>query len=901
MAFPQGLLPIKVELLLGGTWTDVTSSVQRRSELVQITRGRSDESDQVDRGTLSLTLDNRDGRFSPRNPAGAYYGLIGQNTQIRVAVETGDVALYVAADGDTASTPDSASLSVPGDIDVRVEAEVDWRGEAILAMKYVDSGNQRSWLLGIVSGFPFFVWSPDGTAASEHDVAATQRVTPPGSGRMAVRATLDVNNGAGGHTVTFYTAPSISGPWTQLGDPVTDSGTTSIYDSTAPVEVGWYPAGARIYAAEVRSGIGGTVVASPDFTAQTEGASGFSDAQGNTWTPQATAAITAYRHRFTGEISEWPPRWDPSGVDVYVPITASGILRRLGGRSAQPLESAAFRGAVRMPSLVAYWPCEDDDGAGEIGPALDHPGMTIIGEADLASYDGFPGSKPIPVLADSEWRGSVPKYEVTGETQVRWLMHIPSGGAETGETVLLVYGTGTVRRWEVYYTTAGGGSLGVRAFDAGGGSLHDSGAVSFGVDGLNVMVSLEVTQSGSNAAYTLAIIEPGESTGFATSGSVTGQTIGRIGTVVVSPSGGLEEVAIGHIAVHRQIHSIFEFGAELSGWVGERAGHRIQRLCEEEGIAFRHVGDLGDTATLGVQRPATLLDLLREAATADGGMLYEPREVLGLGYRTRASLYAQEPAVELDYAAGELSPPLEPTDDDQQLTNDLTVQREGGGSVRAVQETGRLSVAAVGRYTGSETLNVAYDLGLFNQAAWRLHLGTVDETRYPTLTVDLSRPGVAGDAGLTAAVVRADVGDLVRVDNPPPWLPPEPIRQLIQGYAEVLAQKEWAITWNCSPASPYDVAVYGQARYGAFSTVLAEDLDTTETGVDIDTPLGPLWDTSASGFDIVIGGERMTVVAAGAPSGTQQTLTVMRSVNGVVKSHATGTAVELADQTYYAL
>ena len=34
--------------------------------------------------------------------------------------------------------------------------------------------------------------------------------------------------------------------------------------------------------------------------------------------------------RFFGEIPAWPPRWDPSGRDAYVPVEASGVLRRLG-------------------------------------------------------------------------------------------------------------------------------------------------------------------------------------------------------------------------------------------------------------------------------------------------------------------------------------------------------------------------------------------------------------------------------------------------------------------------------------------------------------------------------------------------------------------------------------------
>jgi hypothetical protein len=332
----------------------------------------------------------------------------------------------------------------------------------------------------------------------------------------------------------------------------------------------------------------------------------------------------------------------------------------------------------------------------------------------------------------------------------------------------------------------------------------------------------------------------------------------------------------------------------------------VERLCEEEGIAFRAIGDLDDSARMGAQLPATLMDLIRAAADTDGGMLYEPREVLGLGYRTRTSLYNQDVRLALDYEAHELAATPSPVDDDQAIANDVTVTREGGSSARAVLETGALSVLeppdGVGRYGSEVMVGVEYDLDLFDQAGWRLHLGTTDEARVPQLAVNLAHPSFSGDAALTEDARELEVGDRVTVANPPSQLPPEDISQIVQGYAEELGNFEQSITLNCSPASPYEVAVYDvQGRYESYGTTLNEDLDSTETGVDVTTPTGPLWSTAASGFDVMIGGERMTVSAVGAAAGTVQTLTVTRSVNGVVKSHASGTQVRMFEPAIYAL
>src|ERR1700749_1683699 len=46
--------------------------------------GKQDESTQTDAGQMTLTLDNRDGRFSTENMAGPYFGLLDINTPIRL-------------------------------------------------------------------------------------------------------------------------------------------------------------------------------------------------------------------------------------------------------------------------------------------------------------------------------------------------------------------------------------------------------------------------------------------------------------------------------------------------------------------------------------------------------------------------------------------------------------------------------------------------------------------------------------------------------------------------------------------------------------------------------------------------------------------------------------------------
>ncbi|TQN30622.1 phosphodiesterase/alkaline phosphatase D-like protein [Haloactinospora alba] len=180
-------------------------------------------------------------------------------------------------------------------------------------------------------------------------------------------------------------------------------------------------------------------------------------------------------------------------------------------------------------------------------------------------------------------------------------------------------------------------------------------------------------------------------------------------------------------------------------------------------------------------------------------------------WRSHTAYAHVEPrTIALDYQAGHVSPPLEPTNDDQQLTNDFTASRQDGGEVRYERENGPVSVQdppnGVGRYTGSETFNVASDDQLPSQAGWHVHKGTVDKARYPSVTVDLTD---RTRAGLRPDVARLDVGDRVTIDNPPSFLPPEQIDLIAEGYEETINLDSWEITYNASPAESTQVAQVG--------------------------------------------------------------------------------------------
>jgi hypothetical protein len=93
--FPAHVLGIKVELLLNGVWTDVSGYVQQRADINITNMGRTDWTSGMQAAQVTLTLKNTDGRFTPKNTAGAYYPNIARNVQIRIYVDSESSTLVV--------------------------------------------------------------------------------------------------------------------------------------------------------------------------------------------------------------------------------------------------------------------------------------------------------------------------------------------------------------------------------------------------------------------------------------------------------------------------------------------------------------------------------------------------------------------------------------------------------------------------------------------------------------------------------------------------------------------------------------------------------------------------------------------------------------------------------------
>lgn len=590
-------------------------------------------------------------------------------------------------------------------------------------------------------------------------------------------------------------------------------------------------------------------------------------------------------YRFWGEVSSWPQRWDISGNDVWVELEAAGIMRRLA-QGAAPVRSAVYNAITDPPlsNLRAYWPCEDAAGSTRLASALvNGSAMTMSGTVTPAAYDGFAASDPAPDLSAGSLSGGVAKYDDPTATQVRFLAHIPVDGFADGQVLCaidqLVVDTQPTAFWELYYSTASN-SLVLRQFNADGSVLGAADVThTLDIRGRQVRISVELQETGSSCARTVRITDLSSLITYSASDSIGGTALTRVTRVqlgpasrsVVGPIGvrGLPNCAIGHVTLQDAITPVDDLGIRLSP-AGETAGRRAQRLCGEEGIPVEAIGDLDDTAAMGGQSRLKPLELIQEAVAADDGVLYESLAVFGLGYRTRASLYNQGPALTLSYAGHQLSDVPTPVDDDQLVRNRVTVTRTNGLAAVQSLDVGPMSTqdppAGIGVYGLDATLNLEDDSTLSDQAAWRLHLGTVDEARYPQVGVNLGHPLFAADPALRSAVLGVRQGDRIVITDPPAWLPADDISLLVLGWSESIDHFEHRVTFNCAPESPYRIGVLDDPVYARLDTdgsVLAEPVDAAGTLLDVMTMAGPLWTSAAADMpvDVRVGGEVVTVSA----------------------------------------
>jgi hypothetical protein len=907
-------------------WQDISSKVMVRNDggKLVIARGAASEtSNRVSTSSLAGQLNNRAGNFSEHNPTGIYYGLIGRNTPIRTSrryaydafgrtasngwgtsdsgqawsTNGGAAGDYSVSSGtgnisngstnvirETILNPVSGSSLLDGTISATLKPGVVATGASIqmsLEMRRADASNYLAAILTFGTAGTVGI-----TIAAR--VAGVTTVLGSNSSSLSYGATdtfrLEFHVTGGQYVARAWSTAS---PNTQIS--------TYADDST--------PAGSAITAA-------GSVACRSFLSA------------GNTNVSPTTKFddLVVQDIRFSGEIPDLPQEWDNTGVDVWVPFTASGRLRRLQ-QGNKRIQSVMTRGTLAA-TPIEFWPCEDASGASEAANLI-AGGMPMATEGGTAPTFGTamaPGTASGFTLAsDSQPAASVRAHTNTGYYSVQFMINMPSAPSGTSRLFQFHTSGSTYAFWAPTIYPAGGvDTWGIEVVDAGGvPQVTDTGTFSVnGVDepyGRDLMCTIDLRQNGANVEFEYLFYDWTQAAAASGSGSYAG-TMGSISRALVlrPPSpGAAASWKYSQITVWNKpsifaswatadAHDIFDL---VDGFVGEDPVARLMRLADENGLVLNTQNDSVTRGVgMGPQPIDTLYNLLNECADVDQGWLYESRVQLGLTYRAAESLYNQT-AVALSYTSAQLSGKLATRTDDQLLRNDVTVARKGGSSARATDTTSRLSTSepptGVGTYDrGSTTVNCETDDTVPQLAGWLLALGTVDEPRYPGVQVELHRSEISTVLGQQVAGL--DTGDYFTISSPPAWLPQFDIECLVLGSQETISRFTQTLVFTTRHGSPYRVlTVDGTGNAGRTdidnATLNGAHTSTTTTLSIAYTGTVPLsTDAADYPFNINVGGEEITLNNAPAGSTSPQSLTgVTRSVNSVVKAQISGTAVAL--------
>lgn len=607
-----------------------------------------------------------------------------------------------------------------------------------------------------------------------------------------------------------------------------------------------------------------------------------------------TGVDVARQVRFQGFAYSFQPSWDTTGNFAVVSVQAAGASRRLAQGSAA-VQSPLSRYYQLESGAVAYWPMEDADATYWLTSGL--PGGTRFNFSNLtlANYTGITGSSALPTFSATTTYTAQIAYSFASHWQTDFMFYMPNApGADVA--VMRIHTVGSaVTRWEITIPSGSTTNIRVTGYD-NSATLVVNNSTSVGVSvGEPISVRFMTRVSGGNIQYQLVVFHAFTGAGavVGSAGTVAGAP-GNISEISMLASANMNGVSIGHVAIFDEYDHAYAGNGDdsFTAYESELVTDRLDRLATQQNIPIGWVTASIDY--MGAQPVDKPLAILAECEVADQGLLFDGFNP-GYTFKGRQELINQSVGL-TTLVQTDLMPVFQPVDDDQEITNYVTATRKGGGSATVEQVTGTLGTATILRYEDSVSgLNINDDNNVQNYASWRMHFGTVDGYRYPTINLDFRKiPARANEWFALSPGFRIDVSGLSSYVT---QHPSNVLSLLVLGWTERLSRFVWDATLNCVPYDPYRVIVLNStdaAAVNEFGQSLDSDASTLSTGYSAGTTSisvatasnSPLWTTASANYplDLNVGGWRVTVTAVSGAS-SPQTFTV-NALPGAVSSGA---------------
>ena len=813
MSYPADPLDVVVEIAPGSDpgsdpndfdWVDI-SEWWRVGDPITISRGKSSPLSDTVPSQCSLTLDNADGRFASRNPISPYYPDLARNTPLRVRLRQAYDEFDRTASSSWGTAPSGQVWTTTGGSasDYSVADGVGKHSigtTGVLRHSLIDTGLTNH-TISVDVTLPVV---PTGAAYTLWVVVRAADTSNYYHARLTIAATTGAT--------TLILAKRVAGALTDLSSSVSVGTHTAGQTWRVVVDV----AGSRLRgkAWKTSESDPGWLAEATD-TALTAGtlagvltraeAGNTNGTQVVTWDNLDVSSV-----RFTGYVDKWPPRWDPSGNNRWVPIVAHGTLRRIS-TAGDATRSALYRYLTEQSwTRIAYWPMEDGSDATEAAAFRDedYQAPNLAPSAPVRFGTAAPSSSGVSAMLDPS--GAYLHARLQQFYALTWRLEVVvAHDTVPGGTVRVLSWLcpGTVTRWDVNATAAGYELVGWTAV-SGGTTVATVSSGFIPQPGALHHIRVDISHTGTtDCAATLYIDGVNEGTDTATGLHAHLPTVIR-----VNPDADDTDnlPLVGHLVMWGEHPANSESYQVALGYPGEQAHERIEAVCGERSVPYAAYSSSLSSDTMGPRLSGSLVSQLRDPETTDAGILYELTSG-HLSYRPRSTLYNQTVAVTLDYDAGHVTPPFEPSDDDAQLRNDVSARRPSGSEYRYTDPE---HIAAVGRYETSLSVNPESDETLPQLAAWAVHRGTVTEQRFDTIATSLYRA-----SSLIGDWLACDIGDRIQVDNVPSHLTPDAVDVILAGYTETFRYPSvWRVEMVCEPASAWMIGELDDTVLGRLDT-----------------------------------------------------------------------------------
>ncbi|TMR11755.1 LamG domain-containing protein [Nonomuraea turkmeniaca] len=753
-------------------WRDVSSDVEWQ-EGVRISRRRSHELDEIQPGTLSLTLNNPDGRYTAGNVSSPYYPNVKINRPIRIRARWPAGSINMLQEGQAKGS--NASLFAGSFGTVVVDNAIFPAGQT----------SSVKWT-GFGTGNLFRVGSKSTTSATDQALL----VEPGRTYSVRCQARRDTNTASVRARIRFYDKSGVV-----LTD--TNGSTVALTTSFQPVSASATAPANSVYA---RTLLECTIAAASAIVYSS--AWQFEDGAAPTaWVSPGTEYI-----EYRGFSDKWPHSWT-NGVLGKVQLTGTDRMKLL---SRQRISRDALVEETQATFPRFYYPMSEFAGATAAGNAAS------VAQPDLSVIQTGAGG----ALTFGETDGPL------GSAIVGFAPVDPENGKSLGTQGLSVLGGQpglTIAAWFVCASSGQGDGITsiINLSDGTGGGIHHRFGYRYATD--EVDFGSMVSGVGSGAGFGLNLrdglphhlVFVGEfsggflqqriwvdgfqhlNTGTGIPGSVWPSTASWL--VVGSQAfdafqrnlfnGYIGQVAGWNRALTlAEITNLYEAGSATT----EQAGARINRVLEWAGVTDRAI-DAGqsdlDISAYGTS--GSSLQDVREAALSDGGVFFVSRDGTST-FHDRARRQSPGIAPVIGFTADQCGTDLDFVIDDTLLFNDITVTRRGT-STRVTDDD---SIEEYGQYTTSIPTVLASDLDAINRGQYMLGSYAEPAPRAGQVTVE-----ARSNPSLWPSLLGCDIGHRLVITSLPASAPAPSVNLWAEGVQQLITDESWHFTLDTSPNS----------------------------------------------------------------------------------------------------